>query len=649
MGKEKLFKEFTPEISKAKWMVEVESDLKGKPYEKIWWKTYDGFQFEPYYKNAETKDIAHLGTIPGQFPYLRGNKCEKAENSWEVRQEISNADPKDAVKFTNEALSKGAKAIDLILHTKLRKGNAKCKCVDCCDRTILRGMVVNSEQDMKDIVTAVGENGLNITAGVVSKQIFSMIKGNSELKGSIDNDPLKELSLNGSFAVGEEKRFAEMKDIFEETLKMPKFKGLVISNDHYHDSGATITQKIAYLLSSAVFYKDRIANDISIDDFADNTVLSYSIGQNYLMEIAGMRALRLLWSNIVKVYDENSETKIRIHARTGIINKTKYDAHVNILRTTTEAMSAVIGGCNSLTVLPYDVAINEPDSFSMRIARNTELVLGEEAHLDKYVDPAAGSYYIEKLTDSIAKEAWKLFQEIEENGGMLEALKKNTIQSQINEVKNKRIKKLTSRQDSLVGTNHVPNNSEEAPVVRNADLRSVQQNNDMLQGFYQGEAEYTVEKLKPFRISEIFEEMRADTEKFNKAKGKKITAFMATMGNLTMRKARASFSMGFLGAAGIEVIDNNGFASVDEAIAEFISSGSEIAVICASDDDYTEIAADFTKKIKAANPNIVVILAGYPKELIDPLTEAGIDEFIHVRSDSVETLRSIQKKLKVIE
>ncbi|MDA3884873.1 MAG: methylmalonyl-CoA mutase family protein [Candidatus Delongbacteria bacterium] len=648
MEKVKLFKEFTPEVSKDKWMVEVENDLKGKPYEKIWWKTYDGFQFEPYYKNAETKDLAHLGTMPGQFPYLRGNKCGKCKNSWEIRQEISNADPKEAVKFTKEALSKGAEAIDLVLHTKLRKGIAKCKCEGVCDPTILRGMVVNSEQDMKDILSAVEENGLNIAAGVVSKQIFDMIKGNSELKGSIDNDPLKELSLNGSFAVGEEKRFSEMKDIFEETLKMPKFKGLVISNDHYYDSGATIVQKIAYLLSSAVLYKDRIANDISIDDFADNTVLSYSIGQNYLMEIAGMRALRLLWSNIVKVYDEGSETKIRIHARTGIINKTKYDAHVNVLRTTTEAMSAVIGGCNSLTVLPYDVAINEPDSFSMRIARNTELVLGEEAHLDKYVDPAAGSYYIEKLTDSIAKEAWKIFQDIEENGGMLESLKKNTIQVQINEVKNKRIKKLTSRQDSLVGTNHVPNNSEEAPVVRNADLRSLQQNNDMISDLYK-DPEYKVEKLKPFRISEIFEEMRADTEIFNKAKGKKITAFMATMGNLTMRKARASFAMGFLGAAGFEVIDNLGFANVEEAVSETISSGAEIVTICASDDDYAEIAADFTKKIKAENPNIVVILAGYPKELIGSLTEAGVDEFIHVRSDSVETLRSIQKKLKVIE
>ncbi|NOR45708.1 MAG: methylmalonyl-CoA mutase small subunit, partial [Candidatus Delongbacteria bacterium] len=255
-----------------------------------------------------------------------------------------------------------------------------------------------------------------------------------------------------------------------------------------------------------------------------------------------------------------------------------------------------------------------------------------------------GSYYIEKLTDSISQEAWKLFQNIEENGGMLDALKKNTIQGQINEVKNKRIKKLTSRQDSLVGTNHVPNNSEVAPVARKAE--DIEQNSDMLMNFYQNDPEYTVEKLKPFRISEIFEEMRASTEKFNKANGKKITAFMATMGNLTMRKARASFAMGFLGAAGFEMIDNNGFANVDEAVSETISSGAEIVTICASDDDYTEIAADFTKKIKAENPNIVVILAGYPKELIEPLKEVGVDEFIHVRSDSIEVLSSIQNKLK---
>ena len=451
---------------------------------------------------------------------------------------------------------------------------------------------------------------------------------------------MKELALNGEFSKGEEKRYDEFKHIFEAAKKHPDFRGLVISNGHFHNSGATIVQKIAYLLSSAVFYKEKFASEMSFSEFNKNIGLSYTVGQYYLLEIAGIRALRALWSNLSYAYDKTSDvTPADIHAVTGLFNKTVFDPYVNMLRTTTEAMSAVVGGCNSLTVLPYNVCTGPADAFGMRIARNTQLILKEESRFDRFVDPSKGSYYIEKATDEIAKAAWKLFTEIEEKGGIFELLKKGEIQAELIELKKKRLSAFSLRKDSLVGTNLVPN-YEEVSVFNENVNKSEETNGDSNSG---------IEKVKPYRLADEFEALRMLTEKFNKRSGKKITVFLATLGNLTMRKARASFSMGFLSAGGFNIIDNNGFNNADEAAEAALESKAEIVVICSSDDEYPVVAPIIAKKIKSADPKKVIVLAGYPKEIIDELKNAGVDEFIHMKSDSVETIKSIQKKLGITE
>ncbi len=643
---ERFFEEFSAGTGKEKWMEEVLKDLKGRTYDKIWWKTYEGFDLEPYYKASEIEGIVIPEDNPGEFPYLRSAKPLEKENGWTLCQEISQRDPVEAKKAAEEAVKGGAECIDLKLSCELTSGKTECCTRTSCRPEYKRGVVINSEGELKGIVEAAG-NSVNIEAGTASKEIFGMIESDlNGLKGSIDNDPLKELAWNGEFAKGEDKRFEEAKHIFDKCSKYPDFKGMAVSGVHFHDAGATIVQKIAYMLSTAVFYKERIAPEMSFGDFNRNIRLSYGVGQYYLLEIAGIRALRMLWSNIASAYGEKNSAP-DIHAVTGLFNKTVFDPYVNMLRTTTEAMSAVLGGCGSLTVLPYNVCIGEADTFAMRIARNTQLILRDEAHFDRFVDPAKGSYFIEKATDLIAKEAWNLFKRLESEGGIYEALKKGEIQKDLTELKKKRLSNFSMRRDNLVGTNFVPNYSEKS--VCGEPKSDIVQKLDLFGSELYKTGGVKIEKVKQYRLAEEFEKLRKATEKYSEVSGKKVTAFLATIGNLTMRKARASFSMGYLAAGGFDIIDNNGFKDSDEAAAEALKSGAEIIVICSSDDEYPVVAPEIAAKIKASDPGKVIVLAGYPKDIVDDLKKAGVDEFIHLKSDSLETIRNIQTKLRITE
>jgi methylmalonyl-CoA mutase len=644
---ERFFGEFSSEKGKDKWMDEVLKDLKGKTYDKVWWKTWEGFDLEPYYKGADIENIVIPDDCPGEFPYLRSAKPLDTENSWIVCQEISQRNPKDAENAAAEAVKGGAECIDLKLNCELTSGKPDCGCKCSCRPEYTRGVVINTKDDLKGIIKAAKGAGINIEAGVASKEIFSMIEPELDsMKGSIDNDPLKELALNGEFAKGEEARFKEAKYIFDKCSGHNDFKGMTVSGVHFHDAGATIVQKIAYMLSTAVFYKEKIAPEMSFADFNKNIRLSYGVGQYYLLEIAGLRALRMLWSNLSSAYGDTASAP-DIHAVTGLFNKTVYDPYVNMLRTTTEAMSAAIGGCSSMTVLPYNVCIGEADSFASRIARNTQLVLKDEAKFDRFVDPAKGSYFIEKATDLIAKEAWTLFKKIESEGGIFEALKKGDIQKDLAELKKKRLSNFSMRKESLVGTNFVPNYSEKSVCFEKR--QETVQKPDIFGCVLYGSGGVKTEKINLYRLSEEFEKLRKATEKFGEKSGRNVSAFLATLGNLTMRKARASFAMGYLGAGGFEIIDNNGFAEASEAASAALNSKAEIIVICSSDDEYPAVAPEIASKVKAGNPKAVIVLAGYPKEIVEDLRKTGVDEFIHLKSDSLETIRNIHAKLGITD
>jgi len=360
------------------------------------------------------------------------------------------------------------------------------------------------------------------------------------------------------------------------------------------------------------------------------------------MEIAKLRAARLLWARIVEQYQPASpeSAKMRIHSVTASWNKTIYDPYVNMLRTTTEAMSAALGGADMITVLPFDLNYKEPDGFSMRMARNQQIILKEESSLDKVVDPAAGSYYIENLTASLADAAWRLFLEVEEKGGMTEAVQSGFIQNSVAASAAQKNAEIAARRTVMLGTNQYPNMTENM-------LDKIQADEE------EEDAEITdpvpvYKTMEPYRGADAFEDLRLATEIYESEEGHRPHVFLLATGNLAMRKARAGFSTNFFGCAGYKVTDTSGFNTVDEGVKAALEAKADIVVLCSSDEEYADIAPAAARALKAARPEIQVVVAGFPKELVEQLKAAGVDEFIHVRTNVLETLYAFQQKLGVM-
>lgn len=328
--------------------------------------------------------------------------------------------------------------------------------------------------------------------------------------------------------------------------------------------------------------------------------------------------------------DENS-CKMHVHAVTSQFNQTIYDAHVNLLRSMTETMSAALAGVDSIETLPFDLQYKQPDEFSERIARNQQLLLREESHLDKVVDPAGGSYYIETLTVSIADQAWKVFNEVEDNGGFYAMLKKGEIQAKVNESGVKRHVDVARRKEILLGTNQYPNFNEKA-------LDKIEKEGGCKCGCGSGNAQDgAVEWLNFDRAASQFEQLRLDTERSSK----RPKVFMLTIGNLAMRLARAQFSANFFGCAGYEIIDNIGFKTVKEGVDAAMEQGADVVVLCSSDDEYAEFAPEAFKEL---NGRAMFVVAGAPA-CMDDLKAQGIEDFIHVRVNVLDTLVGFNAKL----
>jgi len=323
-----------------------------------------------------------------------------------------------------------------------------------------------------------------------------------------------------------------------------------------------------------------------------------------------------------------------MHLTNATYNLSVYDPYVNMLRTTTSSMSAILGGADSLTVQPFDVPFETPTAFAERIARNQQLIIKEESYFYKVADPAAGSYYVESLTDSLIKAAWELFLEIQEKGGYLAAVKTGFIQQQIKEAAQKRDMQIATRREVILGTNQYPNTSEQLkqdfhPEIFEADDRRSES--------------ALVETIVNYRGPQAFERLRYQTDLFSR-QNKRPKVWMLTYGNLAMSKARAGFASNFYGCAGYEIQDNAGFASIEKGIEAAKDSGAEIIVLCSSDEEYTDTAL---KAFEALHPNQIVVIAGYPMPLANELKAAGMEHFIHVKSNLLETLKQFQQLLGI--
>lgn len=571
---------------------------------------------KPFYRQEDLEGLKTTEGLPGQFPYLRGNK--KNDNTWFIRQDIQVDNPEEANAKALDLLNKGIDSLGFkikgkdvseeFIHTLLK--DICCECIELNFKTCQR-------QTVK-------------LARFVTQYFKEKGYAPEKLQGSFNFDPIGKMLKKGK---DRSELIPTAKELIEILTPYPSFRCIAVNSLQLNNAGAYIYQELGYALAWGNQYLACMTEaGVPVDTAAQKIKFNFGISSNYFMEIAKFRAARLLWAQIVNEYKPSCLCACQMiaHAETSHFNLTLFDAHVNLLRTQTEAMSAALAGVDSMTVTPFDQAYESPNEFSERIARNQQLLLKEEAHLNRIVDPAAGSYYIENLTVSIAKQAWELFLQVEEEGGMTEAVKAGRIQEAVNGSNKARHEAVSKRKEILLGTNQYPNFTELAG--EKSPLTSA-----CCCGNENEESDTEFAALNTDRAASEFEALRLQTEH----SGKRPKAFMLTIGNLAMRQARAQFSCNFLACAGYEVIDNLGFPSVEEGVKAAINAQADIIVLCSSDDEYAEYAIPAFQEV---NGRALFIVAGAPACMGD-LKAAGIENFIHVRCNVLETLREYNKKL----
>ena len=610
--REKLFTEFPP-VPTEKWEEVITADLKGADYErKLVWRTGEGFNVRPYYRAENLEGIQFLGSQAGEFPFVRGTRTH---NRWHVHQTVAVECPKEANAEALKLLNSG---VDSLGFSIAKEGFTAA--------------------DLDELLREISIPAVELTfCGVQTGNVAGLVLDKLEKEGLMADahvafciDPLvKGLSQKGDFCSPDgEKCFAKIVSLIERTREYKHIRIVTVSAGIFSNAGSTIVEELAFALSAGNDYLARLTDaGVDADTAARKLRFSFSVTSNYFMEIAKFRAARMLWANIVKGYApaKNCACKMMIHARTADWNQTVYDPYVNMLRGTTEAMSATIAGVHSLEVTPFDAAFENPTEFSKRIARNVELLLKNESHFDQVVDPAGGSYYVENLTQSIAAEAWKHFLEIEEKGGYTAAYKAGFVKERIAASAAAKDKAIATRRQTLLGANQYPNFTEVADKAITAEAVTRKQ------------AEGNT--LAPYRGAMAFEEMRLHVDR----SGKQPKAFMLTCGSLAMARARAQFSCNFFGCAGIRVQDNTFFKSIEEGAKAALESKAEIVVVCAADDDYAE-AAPKVKELLGGKA--ILVVAGAPA-CMPELEAQGITNFINVKSNVLETLKFYLKEMGI--
>jgi methylmalonyl-CoA mutase len=690
------------------WKQQVEKDLKGESFDKkLKTKTYEGLDLQPLYTSQDIKDLPQTNTFPGFEHFLRGSNFSGYNGrAWEIAQEYNQALPEEMNEVLRYDLQRGLNSINIVLDnpTMLGLDADQSKSGEVGRGGLSISGVRKMQVLFKDIDLT--NQPININCGFSGLPVTLLFKAYADetrtslmnIKGSITSDPYEYLLTNGELPISIKQIFDEIKLSTELMIKSNSaLKTIGVSALAYSNSGASAVQELAFNLAAAVDYLNAmIDRGLKPDDVAKRIKFTFGIGSFYFMEVAKLRAARIIWSKILEAYGVTEENrKIFINGKTAQFNQTYFDPFVNLLRTTTEAFSAIVGGADSIHTNPFDESFNTSDNFSRRIARNTQIILKEESHLDQVIDPAGGSFFVEKLTDDIAKAAWRLFQDIEEKGGMLKAIQLGFVQEEISKVAEAKKKDFAKRKSVLVGTNMYANPKEEMMEIKKPDyetiykkrveyiqkyrvtgdnikhsgilekLQKIADTNDYqmienaveayLDGASLGEISksirstaetgFTVQPLKQFRLSEMFEELRIASENFKKKTGSKPKIFLATMGPIKQFKARADFSRAFFEVGGFEIEYPNGFTNPDDAVKSAIDSKAQAIVICSTDDTYPELVPPISKGIKEKSNDVVVILAGYPKDQIEDHKKSGVDDFIYLGADAYQILSALHKKI----
>ena len=615
MSDSKLFSDFPP-ISGEEWRKKIECDLKGADFDrKLVWKTDEGFNLQPYYR-MEDLDSVSPAPAPGQIPVFSKSSALK-DNDWLIRQDFKISGQAAACNTSIlNAVSRGAQSVGLDLTSAGE-----------ISQTLLREILAGVDP---------GQISLNFLKAADPVKLYRAILAYLEkegikpvlLKGNLGADPLGNMAASGKLKDGSVDELAAI--IREAAEHTPAFRIIAVQAALFQDAGSSLSQELGYGLSMANQYmKELSEKGLAPGQIAKAMSFTFACGPDYFPEIAKLRAARWLWTAICSEWGiEAGQLEIFIHSRSATWNMTLYDPHVNMLRTTTEAMSGSLGGADEISVHPYDMLFREDHDFSSRIARNTQIILKEESYFNKVLDPASGSYYIEALTNSIAEKAWTYFLDIEEKGGFQEALKSGFLHAQVRELMTLKKAKASSRKQSILGVNQYPNFDEF--ILGNLATKEHSKDSD----------KEDFPALHPFRVAEELEQLRLQTER----SASRPKVFLLKFGDPAWTTARAMFSGNFFAAAGYLIIARAPFKTIEAGIQDALKEKADIVVLCSSDDQYAAIGPH-AKELLGTNARLVI--AGYPTDTIDELRAKGIDQFIHMKSNLLEDLKKYHSLLNI--
>lgn len=598
-------------VTMEEWVEQAEKALKGKPVSKLNTVTYEGITRKPVYTENDRNNHASKQLI--------------VKSDWTVSQLLYACTSFEELNAQlKQELGSGLQSIHFATYPS----------------TEPNALVIKDQTDIKILFNDIAMDGitLQIHAGSSATTfINALIDSGMEtknLQGIIGADPVGELAVTGTLNQPLEQYYDEMKSNIEwKENNAPFLKTVWVQSNAYHNGGASAVQELAAVMATAVEYLQELMNrGMSIDEASQEIAFTFPVGSDFFMELSKLRAARVLWANIVEAFggDEKAQ-RMKVHATTSMFTKSNLDPYVNMLRSTTEAFSAAIGGADSINVDSYQQG---NDAFSRRIARNTHYILKEESFLDKVVDPAAGSYYVENLTNQLADEAWKLFQELDKLGGIVEALRTNFLQDRIAKVKEKRLEDVQGRKKVLVGTNMYANLQEE--LKWQISTTAIEENEH---------APVKVQAIQPLRLSEAFESLRYQAKLYQEKQGTTPKVTLINLGSLATHKPRTDFSSGFFQVGGLQPVVSPSFENAKE-IVEWISDQyiTGYVCICGSDDTYEELLHAAVMAVNS--PNRKVLVAGLPEEARQKeLQEIGVSDFIHLRSNCYEQLVKIHQEM----
>ncbi|QHL89372.1 methylmalonyl-CoA mutase [Nibribacter ruber] len=600
-----LFPEFTGP-SPAQWEEKISKDLKGIDPQELHWQSYEGIDVAPFYTKENLPQGLQYQTQPGEFPFLRSPKT--GTNTWLNLQAIRvTGKGHDAVDKAADALTRGADGIHFIIENGID-----------FDVDYLMRHIALAEVPVSYTVSTEAANFLHhLVTGLYRKGLsLNQLTGFLKCAPILSSESYKALDME------------HVKHLLEQTLDAPNFYALTINGSHFSNKGATLVQEIAISLAIAVCYTNGLTNEIlPVERLFRDMQFHLSVGTNYFFEIAKFRAVRLLWSKVVEAYKAplESAAHLRIHASTSRWHQATLDPHTNLLRHTTELMSAIMGGVDSVEVEPFDSTYKEPNAFSERIARNISIILKEEAYLHQAIDPAAGSYYIEYLTQEIAEKAWALFQEIEGLGGFMAASNSGFIQDLIKDASNEKFKNIASGKEVILGTNKYPNTNEKHDYNPEALMQSRDFDNT--------------------RAAYPYEVMRLATEMHLRKKQRRPLAVVVHMGTAIQEHIHASFAREFFTCSGFttQVVKAD---TVQEALTSVKSLDAQVIVMATPEKAFSDFADEFARGMRAQHKQgPALILADDPMHLKDELRANGFDEFLFQGCDTKEIITRIQERL----